>query len=70
VYFPSQPVRADDDHRGPSRGLSVWSSPREWTSVATAAAAIAVHIAGLEADGEPVPEQFGAPQTLTVTVAA
>ena len=35
-----------------------------------AAEAIAVHIAGLEADGEPVPEEFGAPQTLTVTVAA
>ena len=35
-----------------------------------AAEAIAVRIAGLEADGEPVPEEFGAPQTLTVTVAA
>jgi antitoxin HicB len=35
-----------------------------------AAEAIAVHIAGLEADGESVPEEFGAPQTLTVTVAA
>ena len=35
-----------------------------------AAEAIAVHIAGLEADGEPVPEEFGAPQNLTVTVAA
>ena len=35
-----------------------------------AAEAIAVHIAGLEADGEPVPEEVGAPQLLTVTVAA
>jgi len=35
-----------------------------------AAEAITVHIAGLEADGEPVPEEFGAPQTLTVIVAA
>ena len=34
-----------------------------------AAEAIAVHIAGLEADGEPVPEAFGAPRTLTATVA-
>jgi antitoxin HicB len=35
-----------------------------------AAEAIAVHIAGLEADGEPVPDQIGTLQTLTVTVAA
>ena len=35
-----------------------------------AAEAIAVHIAGLEADGEAVPEEIAAPQTLTVTVAA
>jgi antitoxin HicB len=35
-----------------------------------AAEAIAVHIAGLEADGEPVPEEVGAPQLLSVTVAA
>jgi len=32
--------------------------------------AIAVHIAGLEADGEPIPEEVGTPQLLTVTVAA
>ena len=32
--------------------------------------AISVHIAGLEADNESVPAEFGAPQTLTVTVAA
>ena len=32
--------------------------------------AIEVHIAGLRADGEPVPEEIGAPQLLTVTVAA
>ena len=32
--------------------------------------AIAVHIAGLEADGQPVPDEVGAPQLLTVTVAA
>jgi predicted RNase H-like HicB family nuclease len=35
-----------------------------------AAEAIEVHIAGLRADGEPVPEEIGAPQLLTVTVAA
>ena len=35
-----------------------------------AAEAIAVHIAGLEADGEPVPEERDHPQLLTVTVAA
>ena len=32
--------------------------------------AIALHIGGLEADGELVPEEFGTPQTLTVTVEA
>ena len=32
--------------------------------------AIEVHIAGLLADGEPVPEQVGTPQLLAVTVAA
>lgn len=35
-----------------------------------AAEAIEVHIAGLIADGESVPEEVGAPQLLTVTVAA
>ena len=35
-----------------------------------AAEAIEVHIAGLIADGESVPEEIGAPQLLTVTVAA
>lgn len=35
-----------------------------------AAEAIAVHIAGLEADGEQIPEEVGSPQLLTVTVAA
>lgn len=35
-----------------------------------AAEAIEVHIAGLLADGEPVPEEVGVPQLLTVTVAA
>jgi antitoxin HicB len=35
-----------------------------------AAEAIAVHIAGLEHDGEPVPEEREQPQLLTVTVAA
>lgn len=35
-----------------------------------AAEAIALHIAGLEADGEPVPEEVGAPQLLSITVAA
>ena len=35
-----------------------------------AAEAIAVHIAGLEADGEAVPEEHGQAQLLTVTVAA
>jgi antitoxin HicB len=37
---------------------------------ARAAQAIEVHIAGLEADGEVVPEEFGTPQLLAVTVAA
>ena len=37
---------------------------------ARAAEAIEVHIAGLEADGEPVPEEHGIPQLLTVTIAA
>ncbi len=32
--------------------------------------AIQVHIAGLQADGEPVPEEVGTPQLLAVTVAA
>lgn len=35
-----------------------------------AAEAIAVHIAGLEADGEPIPVEVGSPQLLTVTIAA
>jgi len=35
-----------------------------------AAEAIEVHIAGLRADGEPVPEEVGVPQVLTVTVVA
>lgn len=35
-----------------------------------AAEAIATHIAGLEADGEPVPEEHAHPRLLTVTVAA
>lgn len=32
--------------------------------------AIEVHIAGLQADGEPIPEEVAAPQLLAVTVAA
>jgi antitoxin HicB len=32
--------------------------------------AIEVHIAGLRADGEPVPEEIGTPQLLAVTVPA
>jgi antitoxin HicB len=32
--------------------------------------AIEAHIAGLVADGEPVPQEAGAPQLLSVTVAA
>lgn len=35
-----------------------------------AAEAIAVHIAGLQADGEPIPEEVETPRLLTVTVAA
>jgi predicted RNase H-like HicB family nuclease len=35
-----------------------------------AAEAIAVHIAGLQANGQPVPEELGPPQLLAVTVAA
>ena len=34
------------------------------------AAEIEVHIAGLEADGEPVPEEHEPPRLVTVTVAA
>ena len=34
------------------------------------AEAISVHIAGLEADGEPVPEEHEPPRLITVTVAA
>jgi len=37
---------------------------------ARAAEAIEVHIAGLVADGEPVPEEVGSPQLPQVTVAA
>jgi predicted RNase H-like HicB family nuclease len=32
--------------------------------------AIEVHIAGLQADGDAIPEEVGEPQLLTVTVAA
>ena len=32
--------------------------------------AVEVHIAGLQADGEPVPEEVGQPRLLSVTVAA
>ena len=32
--------------------------------------AIEVHIAGLQADGEPIPAEVATPQLLTVTVAA
>ncbi len=35
-----------------------------------AAEAIEVHIAGLQADGEPVPEEVGQPQLFSITVAA
>lgn len=35
-----------------------------------AAETIAVHIAGLQADGEPIPDEVGTPQLLRVTVAA
>lgn len=35
-----------------------------------AAGAIEVHIAGLRADGEPVPEEIGAPHLMAITVAA
>ncbi len=35
-----------------------------------AAEAIEAHIAGLLADGEPIPEEISKPQLLTVTVAA
>ncbi len=37
---------------------------------ARAVEAIEVHIAGLQADGEPVPEETGPPHLLAVTVAA
>jgi antitoxin HicB len=39
----------------------------EWRE--RAAEAIEVHIAGLQADGGPIPEEVGSPQLLTVTVA-
>ncbi len=32
--------------------------------------AIEVHLAGLEADGEPIPQEVGEPHLLTITVAA
>ena len=35
-----------------------------------AAEAITVHMAGLEADGEPVPEEHAPPRLVTITVAA
>jgi antitoxin HicB len=35
-----------------------------------AAEAIATHLAGLAADGEPIPEEEGKPQLLSFTVAA
>ena len=35
-----------------------------------AAEAIEVHIAGLRADGEPVPDEVGTPQLMAITVAA
>ncbi len=35
-----------------------------------AAEAIEVHLAGLEADGEPIPQEVGEPHLLTITVAA
>ncbi len=35
-----------------------------------AAEAIAVHVAGLQSDGEPVPDEVAIPQLLSVTVAA
>ncbi len=37
---------------------------------ARAVEAIETHIAGLEADGEPVPQERGTPQLISVTVAA
>ncbi|MGH3827750.1 MAG: type II toxin-antitoxin system HicB family antitoxin [Pseudonocardiaceae bacterium] len=57
--------------------VSVPALPGCFTQAATieecrerAAEAIELHIAGLEADGEPVPEERGIPQLLTVTIAA
>lgn len=38
-------------------------------AIAMAKDAIALHVAGLLADGEPVPEESDRPQLLTVTVA-
>jgi predicted RNase H-like HicB family nuclease len=37
--------------------------------VRCAIGAIEVHLAGLGADGEPIPEEVGQPQPLTVTIA-
>ncbi len=39
-------------------------------AIARAAEAIGVHIAGLVADGEPVPEEHEQPRLMTVVVAA
>jgi antitoxin HicB len=39
-------------------------------SQARAIEAIEVHIAGLQADGEPIPDEVGTPRLLAVTVAA
>ena len=39
-------------------------------AIERAAEAVSVHIAGLEADGEPVPEEREQPRIATVTVAA
>ena len=57
--------------------VSVPSLPGCFTRGATleecrqrAVEAIELHIAGLVADGEPVPEEHGKPHLLTVTVAA
>ncbi|MGH3754006.1 MAG: type II toxin-antitoxin system HicB family antitoxin [Pseudonocardiaceae bacterium] len=58
--------RSKEDHQ--ARSLTQGATIEECRE--RAAEAIEVHIAGLEADGEPVPEERGMPQLLTVTIAA
>lgn len=66
-----------DPEEGGGYAVTVPALPGCFTQGATveeamerATEAISVHIAGLEADGEPVPEEHEHPRLVTVTVAA